>query len=69
MSRPFRLQRRTLLRGIAGAALALPALEIMGPSAARAGGGGAPKRFVMMYGGMSIGADGQPNLVVPDAVG
>lgn len=69
MGRPFRLQRRTLLRGIAGTALALPALEIMGPSSARAGGGAAPKRFVMMYGGMSIGADGQPNLVVPDLVG
>ena len=70
MGGPFRLKRRALLRGIAGSALALPALEIMQPTPAHAGGsGGPPKRFVMIYGGMSLGAPYAPQLVVPTGVG
>ena len=53
---------------LGGATLALPALEAMAPSRAHAGALPA-KRFVMMYGGMSLGADNNPDLVVPDNVG
>jgi hypothetical protein len=62
----FRLDRRTVLRGMGGAAVALPALEIMGTGKARAA---AAKRFVMSYGGASIGARGIGDVVTPTKVG
>ncbi len=59
------LPRRGLLRGLAGAALALPCLEIMMPRA-RAGQS-TPRRFVMLYGGISIG--GTEERVIPTSAG
>jgi hypothetical protein len=50
------LSRRTMLRGIGGAALALPFLESMLPRTARAGGQAAiPTRYVFCYAGTSTG--------------
>ncbi len=50
--------------------MALPALEIMrSSSSARAADASPPKRFVMIYGGMSLGAPYAPHLVIPDEVG
>ncbi len=43
------LDRRTLLRGAFGTALALPFLEAMRPRRARAAEGGPPKRIVFLY--------------------
>ncbi|MFP2959337.1 DUF1552 domain-containing protein [Myxococcus sp. 1LA] len=50
-TRTWELSRRSLLRGAAGAALALPWLEAMAPSMARAQASGAkpPLRFVGMF--------------------
>src|SRR5579872_4537856 len=67
--KPFRLSRRTLLKGIGGITVALPALEAMVPARARAQTVTAPNRFVMMYGGTSQGADGNPPFVAPSTAG
>jgi hypothetical protein len=63
----MKLQRRTLLRGVAGAALALPALEIMNDSRARADLA-VPKRYVFAYCGCSVG-NNNVELVKPPTVG
>jgi hypothetical protein len=56
---PYRpVSRRTLLQGIGGAAVALPALEAMAPRAARAAASMPPRRFVFCYGGISTAGDG-----------
>lgn len=73
----LRLDRRTFLRGAAGVAVALPALEIMGVtrwlggSRAAAGVAAPPKRFFVAFGGVSTGADGESpdQLLVPDTIG
>src|SRR5262245_39430943 len=52
----FILDRRTVLRGIGGATVALPPLEIMMRGTARAAGDEQPKRFLIAYGGIAIGA-------------
>jgi hypothetical protein len=52
----FSLSRRAVLRGLGGAALSLPMLEAMRPTA-RASVGTCPKRFIVMY---------TPNGTVPD---
>lgn len=66
----FKLQRRAFLRGAGGAAVALPALEIMRGREAQAGGSGAPpRRLVVLYCGMSLVADNQENQIIPDAAG
>lgn len=58
------LSRRTVLRGIAGAALALPFLEAMLPR--RANAAPPPKRYVYLFGGSSLSCnDADSNLVVP----
>ncbi len=57
MTTPFRISRRTLLRG-AGATLALPWLEIMSGTARAASGAGAPTRLLTVF---------QPNGVYPKA--
>ncbi len=64
----FKLQRRTILKGLGGAALALPFLEAMGPERA-AQAQVPPKRLCIVYGGMSRAADGSPNMDVPDIAG
>ena len=61
----FKLRRRSFLHGAGGAALALPALEIMGGRTARGGGVQPVKRFVMMYAGMSLSQAQSENEVVP----
>ncbi len=48
------LDRRTLLRGMGGVAVGLPALEIMG-LAARSAHAAGPARFVLAYAGISTG--------------
>ncbi len=67
------MDRRSFLRGLGRVAVALPTLEIMLNShgEAHADGTPIPKRFLMVFGGHSIGADGDPlhDLYVPDKVG
>lgn len=67
----IKLTRRSLLRGAGGAALALPALEIMGGSGASAAPGDEPpKRYVFGFCGMSTGADTrEEDPLVPATVG
>jgi len=68
-----RFTRRTMLRGVGGAAITLPALEIMfdrhGTSYAQSTP--IPKRYVVCFGGQSLGGDGDPlhNDYVPNTVG
>jgi hypothetical protein len=59
----IKLKRRTLLRGVGGAALAVPALEAMAPSTAEAAP--PPKRLVVIYGGVSIGGDSDGDKMTP----
>lgn len=49
------ISRRRVLRGLGGFCLALPFLEAFAPKRARADSG--VKRYVFMFGGMSIGSD------------
>ena len=63
----FKLKRRTILKGLGGAMLGLPALEAMTHSRAHAQA--QPQRLVIMYAGMSTGAGGQEELVTPDNAG
>ena len=68
------LPRRSFLRGAGGIAIALPALEIMDSGRARAQGSAIPSRFLVCFGGCSLGRsiDGQPGThdrFVPDIVG
>ncbi len=65
----FRLSRRTLLRGLGGFGVALPLLECMLPRRSSAAGSAIPNRFVVSYGGTSIGADDSGDMFVPTATG
>jgi Protein of unknown function (DUF1552) len=66
MAKP--LSRRTFLRGLGGAAIALPFLEAMLPK--RASSATAPQRYVYTFAGTSISPnDADGNLVVPTAEG
>jgi hypothetical protein len=68
----FKMNRRTLLKGIGGAVLGLPVLEAMySAKGARAAGLNIPKRFIVCFGGQSLGGDGDPvhNYYVPNTVG
>ena len=74
MGKRFKIDRRTVLRGMGGVAVGLPALELMGrpdrwgSSRARAQEG--PKRFLVAYAGTSVGADAQDrDFITPNAVG
>src|SRR3954471_23766399 len=68
-----RITRRAMLRGMGGAAITLPALEIMldrhGTSFAQSMP--IPKRYIVCFGGQSLGGDGDPlhNDYVPNKVG
>ncbi len=46
---PFRLNRRTLLRGLGGVAVGLPWLEVMTPHVTRAQAAAGPKRLVLFF--------------------
>jgi hypothetical protein len=69
-----KLSRRTLLRGAGGAAISLPLLEIMLDSRGKLyaqSAAATPKRYVVCFGGQSLGGDGDPvhNDYVPTTVG
>ncbi len=66
-----KLSRRTVLKGIGGTILALPLLEAMRGKNARAADPTIPKRYIVCFGGQSMGADNDPvhNLYVPDTIG
>ncbi|HKP61062.1 MAG TPA: DUF1552 domain-containing protein [Polyangiales bacterium] len=59
------LHRRAVLRGFAGTAVALPLLELMLESPARAQQQ-PPRRYLVTFGGLSVG---NPQLIVPNTVG
>jgi hypothetical protein len=61
-----RISRRTMLRGIGGIGLALPALELFSTSEAKAAP--APLRYVIAFAGSSLGMDGVDS-VTPSAEG
>src|SRR5438309_219312 len=69
----FRLPRRAVLKGLGGAAVALPALEIMLDSSGKAYASGStiPSRYVVCFDGQSLGADRDtgPSQYIPDVVG
>jgi len=73
MAKRFTFTRRAMLRGAGGAAITLPALDIMfnrhGTSYAQSTP--IPKRYVVCFGGQSLGGDGDPlhNDYVPNTVG
>lgn len=67
----FRLGRRAVLKGLGGVSIALPFLEIMADNKAFAQTATPPKRYLVCFGGHSLGADNDPlhNDFVPDKVG
>lgn len=70
----IRLPRRTFLRGLGGTVIGLPLLEAMLDTAGRAhadGTGALPCRYVVCFGGFTMGADGDssPNGIVPPSTG
>lgn len=69
----LRLPRRTFLRGLGGAAVALPMLEIMldGNGVAQAAGDPLPLRYLVCFGGFSLTTDGAPldDAYIPTATG
>lgn len=69
---PFSMNRRSFLKGIGGTVVGLPFLEAMLPWAKAAHAQSSfPKRFIVCFGGQSLGADNDPvhNLYAPDKVG
>ncbi|HEY5950635.1 MAG TPA: DUF1552 domain-containing protein [Kofleriaceae bacterium] len=68
----IKLDRRTVLKGIGGTILALPLLEAMtGRKGARGANPSIPKRYIVCFGGQSMGADNDPihNMYVPNTIG
>ena len=69
----LRITRRAALKGLGGVAVTLPALEIMFDrhGQAYAQGQPIPKRYLVCFGGQSLGGDGDPvhNDYVPNTVG
>jgi hypothetical protein len=69
----LRFSRRAMLRGAGGAAITLPALDIMFDrrGISRAQTMTPPKRYIVCFGGQSLGGDGDPlhNDYVPNTVG
>jgi hypothetical protein len=57
--KPFRLSRRTLLRGIGGIGVSLPVLDCMlnEHGTALAASGGMPRRYAVVFAGQAIGGD------------
>ena len=63
----FTLDRRAVLRGLAGTAVSLPLLELMQePGTAHAQPAQPPRRYLVCFAGLSIG---NPTLIVPNTVG
>jgi hypothetical protein len=69
----LRFSRRTFLRGAGGVAIALPALDVMFDrhGEAYAQGQVIPKRYLVCFGGQSLGGDGDPlhDDYVPKTIG
>jgi Protein of unknown function (DUF1552) len=69
----LRISRRSVLRGLGGAAITLPALEAMFDrhGQAYAQGMPIPKRYLVCFGGQSLGGDSDPlhNDYVPKTIG
>src|SRR6185503_9577165 len=69
----LRITRRAMLRGVGGAAISLPALDIMFDrgGTAHAQATAIPKRYIVCFGGQSLGGDDDPlhNDYVPKTVG
>ncbi len=70
----IKLPRRMFLRGLGGTVVGLPLLEAMLDSTGRAhadGTGDVPCRYVLGFGGFTMGADGDssPNGIVPPSTG
>lgn len=63
------ISRRSFLRGLGGAALALPFLEYARPGRARAGGVIAPTRYLVMFAGMSAGRENVRSEIIPRQFG
>ena len=67
------ITRRAMLRGAGGAAISLPVLDLMFDrrGTARAQSAALPKRYIVCFGGQSLGGDGDPlhNDYVPNTVG
>src|SRR5688572_24490586 len=71
-TRSFELSRRAVLRGAGGAVVGLPLLEIMfDGKSAHAQAALVSKRYLVCFGGQSLGADGDAlhNDYVPNTVG
>ena len=72
VKKALRLTRRTLLRGAGGVAVGLPLLEAMLDSgSARAQAAAAPKRYLVVFDGQSLGGDDDTLLsdFIPDRTG
>ena len=71
MTRSRKLDRRTFLRGAGGVAIGLPLLESMGEQARAADPPGVPRRYLVCYGGTSLGSNDDPLVddLSPDTVG
>ena len=69
----LRITRRSALKGLGGVAIALPALDVMFDrhGEAYAQGQPIPKRYLVCFGGQSLGGDGDPlhNDYVPNTIG
>jgi hypothetical protein len=63
-----RLTRRRVLSGLGGICVALPFLELFYDRDAKAAPGDAPLRYLIAFGGSSLGMDGR-DMVVPDSEG
>lgn len=65
------LSRRALLKGAGGVAMALPLLEAMLRGNEAFAQSVTPRRYIVCFGGQSMGADNDPvpNVFVPNAVG
>ena len=71
VKKALRLSRRTLLRGAGGVIVGLPLLECMLDARPAAAQTAAPKRYLVVFDGQSLGGDDDPLLsaFVPDTVG
>ena len=69
----LRISRRAAIKGLGGVAITLPALEVMfnHHGEAYAQGQPIPKRYIVAFGGQSLGGDGDPlhNDYVPNTTG
>ncbi len=67
----FKLNRRAMLKGMGGVAISLPLLEAMVDAQPALAQAAAPRRYIVCFGGQSMGADNDPlhDDYVPNKVG